>query len=134
MYDYTQMGPDFPEFEPNPPASKEALIALSTELSKPLPSSYMEFLERANGGEGFIGERYVQLWRAEELIKTNRGYKVAEFAPNLFLIGSDGGGDAYAFDISTNNPTLFEVPFIGMPELLRPIAPSFDSFVASVYT
>jgi hypothetical protein len=128
------MDHDSPEFQPNPPASREALIALRMALSKPLPNSYMAFLERANGGEGFIGERYAQLWRAEDLVEFNRGYKVFEFAPNLFLIGSDGGGQAYAFDISTNDLTLFEVPFIGMPELLKPLAPSFDSFVAFLYT
>jgi len=125
---------DSPEFQPNPPAGKEALSALRMALPRPLPNSYMAFLERANGGERFIGQRYAQLWRAEDLIEFNRGYKVSEFAPNLFLIGSDGGGEAYAFDISTNDPTLFEVPFIGMPELLRPVAPSFDSFVAFLYT
>jgi len=126
------MGHDFPEFQPNPPASKEALFALRTALSKPLPSSYMAFLERANGGEGFIGERCLQLWRAEELIKINRGYKVAEFAPNLFLIGSDGGGEAYAFDVSADDPTLFEVPFIGMWLHAKAVADSFDSFLATI--
>ena len=34
------------------------------------------------------------------LMTHNRGYKVAEFFPNFFFIGSDGGGEAYAFDIS----------------------------------
>jgi hypothetical protein len=84
-------------FEPNAPASSQALASLRTGLPNPLPEHYMAFLGRANGGEGFIGERYVRLWRAEELIEVNRGYKVAEFFPNLFLIGTDGGGEAYAF-------------------------------------
>jgi len=35
-------------------------------LLKPLQYGYTAFLRRANGGEGFIGERYVRLWRAEE--------------------------------------------------------------------
>jgi hypothetical protein len=68
----------------------------------------MAFLGRANGGEGLIGERYVRLWGAEELIEVNRGYNVAEF-------GTDGDGEAYAFDVSANDATVFEVPFIGMP-------------------
>jgi hypothetical protein len=126
------MTDDPQDFKPNAPAAKEALDVLRSALPIALPSSYMAFLQRANGGEGFIGERYAQLWRAEELIQFNRGYNVAEFAPDLFLIGSDGGGDGYAFDISSNNPTLFEVPLIGMPELLEPVAPSFDLFVASL--
>jgi hypothetical protein len=92
----------------------------------------MAFLERANGGEGFIGERYARLWRAEELIEVNRGYNVAEFFPNLFLIGTDGGGEAYAFNVSANDSTVFVVPFIGMPSDARAIANSFDSFVAAL--
>jgi hypothetical protein len=92
----------------------------------------MAFLGRANGGEGFIGERYVRLWRAEELIEVNRGYNVAEFFPNLFLIGTDGGGEAYAFDVSANDPTVFEVPFVGKPSDARAIADSFDTFVAAL--
>ena len=40
------------------------------------------------------------MWRAEELVEMNRAYKTAEFFPNLFFIGSNGGGEAYAFDLS----------------------------------
>jgi len=89
-------------FQPNAPASTEALASLRTELAKSLPESYFAFLTRANGGEGFIHDRYVQLWRAEELAEMNRAYKTAEFFPNLFFIGSDGGGEAYAFDLSAH--------------------------------
>ena len=72
-----------PTFRPNPPATKEALLALVAALPKPLPDSYMSFLARSNGGEGFIGEPYVWLWQAEELMTQNRGYKVEEFFPNF---------------------------------------------------
>src|SRR2546430_14172061 len=92
----------------------------------------MAFLGRANGGEGFIGERYVRLWRAEELIEVNRGYNVTEFSPNLFLIGTDGGGGAYPFDCSSNDPTVFEGPFIGNPSDARAIADSVGSFLAAL--
>ncbi|PYV53092.1 MAG: hypothetical protein DMG96_35230 [Acidobacteria bacterium] len=119
-------------FQPNASASRQALASLRAGLPKRLPERYMAFLGRANGGEGFIGERYVRLWRAEELIEVNRGYNVTEFSPNLFLIGTDGGGEAYAFDVSANDPTVFEVPFIGMPSDARAIADSFDSFVAAL--
>lgn len=90
----------------------------------------MAFLARSNGGEGFIGERYVSLWKAEELMTHNLSYKVAEFFPNFFFIGSDGGGEAYAFDISGDNAAIFEVPFIGMPSDARAIADSFDALLA----
>jgi len=66
------MEADDQAFQPNAPASTEALASLRTGLLKSLPESYFAFLTRANGGEGFIGNRYVQLWRAEELAEMNR--------------------------------------------------------------
>ena len=100
-------------------------------MAKPLPESYFAFLTRANGGEGFIRDRYVRLWRAEELGEMNRAYKTAEFFPNLFFIGSNGGGEAYAFDLSRTDETVFEVPFIGLPTDAMAIASSMDSFLAT---
>jgi hypothetical protein len=73
----------------------------------------------------------VQLWRAEELEEMNGAYKTAEFFPNLFFIGSDGGGEAYAFDLSRTDATVFEVPFVGVSTDARAIANSFDSFLVT---
>jgi hypothetical protein len=121
------MEADDQAFQPNTPASTEALAS----LAKSLPESYFAFLTRANGGEGFIGDRYVQLWRAEELAEMNRAYKTEEFFPNFFFIGSNGGGEADAFDLSRIDAGVFEVPFIGLPIEAKPVSNSFDSFVAT---
>ena len=69
-------------FQPNAPASAQALSSLIAGLPRLLPDGYTAFLRRADGGEGFIGERYVRLWRAEELIGMNHGYNVARFFPD----------------------------------------------------
>ncbi len=98
---------------------------------KSLPESYFAFLSRANGSDGFIRDRYVQLWRAEELAEMNRAYKTTEFFPNFFFIGSDGGGEAYAFDLSRTDATVFEVPFVGLSTHARAIASSFELFLAT---
>ena len=87
-------------------------------------------LRRANGGEGFIGERYVRLWRAEELIGMNLGHNVAQFFPDMFFIGTDGAGEAYAFNVSESDGAVFEVPFIGLASDAKMIADSFGSFVS----
>jgi len=113
-------------FQPNAPASAQALSSLIAGL----PDGYTAFLRRANGGEGFICERYVRLWRAEELIGMNRGYNVAQFFPDMFFIGTDGGGEAYAFKFSGTEGAVFEVPLIGLPSDARMIADSFESFVS----
>ena len=117
-------------FQPDAPASSQALSSLKALLPSPLPDSYTAFLRRANGGEGFIGERYVRLWRAEELIGMNRGYNVARFFPDKFFIGTDASGEAYAFNVSGTDGAVFEVPFIGLPCDARLIANSFESFVS----
>ena len=119
------MEADDQAFQPNAPASTETLAS----LTKSLPESYFAFLTHANGGEGFIGDRYVRLWRAEELAEMNRAYKTEEFFPDFFFIGSNGGGEAYAFDLSRTDATVFEVPFVGLRTDVRPIANSFDSFL-----
>src|SRR5215469_6585857 len=116
-------------FQLNAPASTQVLSSVKAGLPIPLPDGYMAFLERANGGEGFIGERYVRLWSAEELIGMNRSYKVAQFFPDMFFIGTDGGGEAYAFKASGNDAAVFEAPFLGRPSDARTIADSFESFV-----
>jgi hypothetical protein len=90
----------------------------------------MAFLRRANGGEGFVGERYVRLWKAEELIGMNRGYNVSQFFPDMFFVGTDGGGEAYAFKVSGADSAVFNVPFIGLPSDAKMIADSFESFVS----
>ena len=52
------------------------------------------------------------LW--EELLAWNTKCQVAESAPDLFLIGSDGGGEAYAFDLAKADAAVYQVPFIGL--------------------
>jgi hypothetical protein len=116
-------------FRPNAPASEEAIAALQSALGRPLPSSYLAFLRRANGGEGFVGEWYAMLWRCEDLIEYNRDYQVEELAPGFCLIGSNGGGEAYAFNLSTGSSALLQLPFIGMEsQYADEVASSFDSF------
>ena len=79
-----------------------------------LPDDYARWLRKANGGEGFVGENYLILWRAEEIEQFNREYEAAEYAPGLLLIGSSGGGEGYAFDTRNDPWSIVSVPFIGM--------------------
>ena len=79
-----------------------------------LPDDYRAFMDRANGGEGFIGNEYLILWKAEELVKFNSEYEVAKYAPGLFLFASNGGGEGFAFDTRVMPYQIVQVPFIGM--------------------
>ena len=84
----------------NTPASQIAITDFEKYSNFKLPKDYVEFLKETNGGEGFVGENsYVIFWPLEKLLEYNKAYNVQEYAPGLFLIGSDGGGEAYAFDM-----------------------------------
>ena len=61
-----------------------------------------------------MGDSYWILWRAQDLHELNRAYEVEKWAAGLFLIGSNGGGEALALDMRTSSCSLVQVPFVGM--------------------
>ena len=118
-------------FNGNPSTSAAAVRQFEVESGFHLPKSYVEFLEQSDGGEGFVGPNaYVVFWRLEELFEMNEAYQTNEFAPGLFLFGSDGGGEAFAFDRRFDPNPIVSVPFVGMGlKLARLIAPDFRTFL-----
>ena len=118
----------------NPSASETILEAAIRSLGVDLPLDYKDFLRASNGGAGFVGDTYLHLWKAEELKPLNDGYQVARFAPALLLIGSDGGGEAYAFDLSELPWKVVRVPFVGMgvPDSAIPSGGNFTEFLKNL--
>jgi SMI1 / KNR4 family (SUKH-1) len=114
----------------NPGASAAVLEAAQRALQHTLPSDYANFLRASNGGEGFVGDNYLALWKAEELKQLNDEYQVPEYAPGLLLFGSDGGGEAYAFDTRQAPWTVVQMPFVGMDlRYARPVGSGFTEFL-----
>lgn len=101
-------------WESNSGVSESVMQDVVSSLSFSLPVDYVKFLRESNGGEGFINNNYLILWRAEELKIFNQEYEVEKYAPGLFLFGSDGGGEGYGFDLRDNSMSVIRVPFIGM--------------------
>jgi hypothetical protein len=117
-------------FGRNAPAVESSIEGLQAKLGFRLPPDYVEFLRGTNGGEGFVGNSYLVLWRAEELLEKNSAYHVAEFAPGLFLIGSDGADEAFGFDTRSEVTPIVRVPFIGMDAReCRLLASDFGAFL-----
>ena len=115
------------------PASTASLEAVEAAIGRPLPRDYKDFLLANDGGEGFISVNYVILWKAEELVRFNQEYEVEKYAPGLFLFGSDGGGEGYAFDMRGGEPAVVMVPFIGMSlRHASPCAPDFSNFLRTL--
>jgi hypothetical protein len=122
-------------FNGNPPADAESIRRIRAESGVQLPGEYVEFLRQVNGGEGFIGPNaYVILWRLEELRKYNDDYQVGEYAPGLFLFGSDGGGEAFALDTRSEAMPIVSVPFVGMDlDSARVLAAGFREFLRTLF-
>jgi len=124
----------FPRFNGNPSANIAEIERFEEEAGFKPPNDYAAFLQRSNGGEGFIGQNaYVILWPLDELTEMNKAYEVTEYAPGLFIFGSDGGGEAFAFDIRTPAKQIVMVPFIGMElSMADVLAPNFDGFLEAL--
>ncbi|MCH4825900.1 SMI1/KNR4 family protein [Planococcus halocryophilus] len=101
-------------FDLNDPADPNVIRNVENQLGFLFPDEYVKFLLHANGGEGPIGDNYLQLWKVEELIEDNERYSVEEFAPGILIIGSDGGDTAYCMDTRSKEMPFVSMPFIGM--------------------
>jgi len=122
------------KFNANPPADASSIRQLETDADIHLPEDYMEFLQEADGGEGFVGNAYVIFWRVGELLELNRAYQVADQAPGLFLFGSNGGGEAFAFDTRSDSKPIVSVPFIIMElETALPMGSHFGAFLEELF-
>ena len=99
-----------------PGASIENIEAAERDLGVRLPEDYRSFLKESDGLEGFAGPEgdYVMLWGAGEIAKLNAGYCVAEFAPGVVLVGSNGGGEAFGYVRREGRKGYIRLPFIPM--------------------
>jgi hypothetical protein len=97
-------------------APQGAIDKLLESLGSRLPDEYLDFLRFSNGAAGPVGKNgFVSLYAAEEIPRLNEDYGVSKFAPGLVLIGSNGGGEAFAIDTRNGSPDRMEyveVPFI----------------------
>jgi len=123
------------EFDKNAAASGDVVEHFASTFGFNPPPGYLEFMRLSNGGEGFVGTRYLTLWPLEQLREHNEGYEVKRYAPGLFLFGSNGGGEAYAFDLRQAEPSIVSVPLVGMAlKEVRPSGATFDGFLAWLAT
>jgi len=124
----------FEKFDSNGPSSEDFIEKAESHFGFQFPADYKAFMAKSDGGEGFVGDQYLILWRAGELIEFNRDYEVAKYAPGLVFFGSNGGGEAFAFDARTEGKgSILMVPFIGMSlKDAKPIADTFESFLENL--
>jgi hypothetical protein len=96
-------------------ASPHEIEAVEASIPFRLPESYKNFILKSNGAEGFLGEEYYAVfWPIEDLKQFNKEYEVHKYAPEVFLFGSNSGGEGFGFDLRNGCMSIVEIPFIGM--------------------
>lgn len=119
-------------FEINAPATETAIEDAERHFNYQLPTDYKRFLLFSNGLEGNIADNYLVLWSVEELVELNEAYHVKEFVPDIIIFGSDGGEEAFGFDITDSNAKVVKLPFIGMGYIANEqLADTFEGFLLS---
>ena len=85
----------FKEFEYNE-KPKELILEVN---GMTLPDDYLSFMKEHNGGEGPLGKNcYGCFFRMEELQGVNDDYEVSKWWPGHIVIGTDGGGELWAYN------------------------------------
>ncbi len=96
-----------------------------------LPSDYKDFLQKYLGSENFIGEEFVRLWDAEEIIELNRSYNIVDNLPMTIAIGSNGSSEYLAIEmVCKDNYRVVISPFIDLDKQYHiEIGTSFTDFL-----
>ena len=72
-----------------------------TLLNSNLPQEYLEYMNTFNGGGGPFGnpKKHLILWSAKDVVKLNPYYSGEQFSEDSIIIGSDGGGTLFGFNL-----------------------------------
>jgi len=98
-------------------SASEEEVALLTNTVGGLPSSYLEFLRRTDGADGALAQPEgvaVRLYSVHESLESNRGYRIQDSLPELWLIGDDSGDYGFCFDRS-GSPLPDSWPIVEVP-------------------
>jgi hypothetical protein len=116
------------------PASEGAIRQLIVNAGIELPSDYIAFLSKSNGGEGELGVEpgWFRIWEAEETLANNADYSTDKYVPEFFAFGSSGGGEMFAFDLREGHGgEVVMIPFVPMNiKDARKVARNFTEFAS----
>lgn len=124
----------FTNFKTRPGLDEDALRDLREVCAAlglaTLPDDYLSALSFTDGGEGFIGGAFLRLYCLAFVRDLNPAYQVERFAPGLVIFATDGGGEAYAFDVRATPPQIVQVPLIPLDlKYAKPMGRTFTAFL-----
>jgi len=85
---------------------------LLSQLNFISAKEYSNFIKNADSLVLQNKDNYIVLYSIEDVIKLNTDYKIDKYLPGFFLIGSDGGGEAFLIEKTTG--AIYQAPFIGI--------------------
>jgi len=87
------------KFFKNDSCDKTVIKKIQADMGINFPKSYIEFLSHSNGGEGKDNEnRYVYIWRCEDIPQYNRDYNIQKYFPKDIIAFGMDGDYGYFFD------------------------------------
>jgi cell wall assembly regulator SMI1 len=93
-------------------ATESTIEAAEIRLRQRFPDDYRTFLKSENGLAKWYGEVYLSLYPIEQVVELNEIHEHLAYQPELIHIGSDGGGEAIAFDFRQDPPTVILVNLV----------------------
>ncbi len=119
------------DFKKNKGLNKDYLNSL--EFRKELPKDYVQLFEEFNGGEGFIGEEYFVMHRAEKVIDINKEYGIEKFDSEIFLIGNNGSGEAIGIDLRNGKTEYILIPYLFEYNAIIKLADRINGLFKRIY-
>lgn len=77
-----------------------------------LPADYRSWCSEHDGVEDSFGDVYLVLYSLDDVVEAS--LQMREFVPGIVVIGSDGGGELFAFDGRSADSPIVMVPAIGL--------------------
>jgi hypothetical protein len=120
----------FSELPLRPPGPPSRVTAFREFAGDRLPGDFLNFYSACDGGEGRLGENWLNLWSIADMPERNRAYRIDRFAPGLVIFGCNGAHFAYAFDLRGETPKYVSIPWVPMElTAVDEIAETFRGFL-----
>ena len=87
---------------------------MAAAFRTPLPADYLDYMAFSNGGEGPVGDGWIQLWPVWRIVQFNESDESDPPIYDNFLgFAGNGGNTLYGFDV-TRGGEIVEGDWIGL--------------------
>jgi hypothetical protein len=113
-----------------PPDDVQPVNKLASGRGLPLPNDYVEYMTHSDGGEGDVGDGYIEIWPVARVLAA------AETEPPVYedfiAFAGDGANTVYGFDVAAGGE-IVEGDWIGLErDALIPRGRTFTEFLQSI--